>query len=111
MVSPPEPDSVLPAERGTPRPRPERGRVTAAPGPARQQPLPLGGGQPPAEDPSPSYSRQRRSQLWLCVRLPGIALEALGESAASAGPVAVVEEESGQIVVHLANRAAAAAGI
>ncbi len=111
MVSPPEPDSVLPAERESPHPRPERGRVTAAPGPARQQPLPLGGGEPPAEDPSPSYSRQRRSQLWLCVRLPGIALDALGESAASAGPVAVVEEESGQIVVHHANRAAAAAGI
>jgi len=112
MVSPPEPDSVLPAERGTPRPRPERGRVTAVPGPARQQPLPLGGGEPPAEDPSPSYSRQRRSQLWLCVRLPGIALEALGESAAAtAEPVAVVEEEGGQAVIHLANRAAAAAGI
>jgi len=112
MVSPPEPDSVLPAEGESPHPRPDRGRITAVSGPARQQPLPLGGGEPPAEDPFPSYSRQRRSQLWLCVRLPGIALEALGESAAaSTGPVVVVEEEGGQVVVHLANRAAAAAGI
>jgi len=113
MVSPlSESDSVLPAEGEPPQPRAERGRVTAVPGPARQQPLPLGGGEPPAEDPSPSYSRQRRSQCWLCIRLPGIALEALGESAAaSAGPVSVVEEEGGQVAVHLANRTAAAAGI
>ncbi|WP_405220214.1 Y-family DNA polymerase [Lentisalinibacter sediminis] len=112
MVSPSEPDSVLPAERESPHPRSERGRVTAVPEPDRQQPLPLGGGEPPAEDPSPAYSRQRRSQLWLCVRLPGIALEALDEStAAPTGPVAVVEEEGGQVAVHLANRAAAAAGI
>ncbi len=112
MVSPSfEPDSVLPADGESPTPRSDRARVTTGSGPARQQPLPLGGGEPPAEDPSPSCSRQRRSQLWLCVRLPWIALEALGESAASAGPLAVMDEQGGQTVVHLANPAAATAGI
>lgn len=106
-----DPDPVLPGEGETPDPRHGRGLVAAVPGPARQQPLPLGGGEPPVEDPDPPRSRQRRVGLWLCVRLPGIAFEALGESAASAAPLAVMEEAGGQSVVHLPNRAAAAAGI
>lgn len=104
-------DPVLPAEGETPVSRPERRLIAAAPGPARQQPLPLGGGEPPAEDPAPTHPRQRRSRLWLCVRLPRLAFEALGESAASTGPLAIMEEAGGQSVVHLPNRPAAAAGI
>jgi len=113
MVSPP--DRILPTEGETPPPRPGRGYVKTASAPARQQPLPLGalgGGDPPVEEPSsPHYPRQRRSQLWVCVRLPQIAFEALGESAASAGPLAIMEEGGGQTIVHLPNRSAAAAGV
>jgi protein ImuB len=109
MVSPP--DRILPTEGESPDPRPDRGYVRIASEPARQQPLPLGGGEPPAEEPSPAHARQRRAQLWLCVRLPRIAFEALGESAASAGPLAIMEDGGGQTIVHLPNRPAAAAGV
>ena len=109
MVSPP--DRILPAEGESPAHRPGRGCVKTASESARQQPLPLAGGEPPAEDPSPVHARQRRSQLWLCVRLPEIAFEALGETAAAAGPLAIMEDEGGQTRVHLPNRPAAAAGV
>ncbi|MEJ2602218.1 MAG: DNA polymerase Y family protein [Gammaproteobacteria bacterium] len=47
----------------------------------------------------------------MCIRLPRLPLEALRDALASACPLAVMEEQGGQPVVHLANRQAAAAGI
>lgn len=108
MASPP--DTFLPPRRESPNPpRPLR-RLTAVPVPL-QQPLPLGGGEPSVEERPPPVSRQRRSLLWLCIRLPWLPLEALGASAADPRPVAVMEEEGGQLVVHLPGRGAAGAGI
>ncbi len=106
MASPPDP--AFPPRRDFPTPASDPDRLTLVPDPARQQALPLGDGEDAGP---PDDSLQRRSQLWLCIRLPRLSLEAVAGAASSSGPLAVMEEQGGQPAVHVADRSAAAAGV
>ena len=76
--------------------------------PPRRPDTPAPSPQTPGRSAAPVASRARR--LWLCVRLPGLALEAFGPGDETV-PLAVAEGEGGARTVLTCNRAAARGGI